>query len=206
MPDPSVPRFADSRFVGTEFATEAATRYFRALTGAEINYRCVRAHLNRSRFGCMDFPLKKIINNLTISLPDCIEYNYGTMYLAKTALADSLDSLLMLKENRDVKIVIYLPEMMQYHKMLFEFLEVCRPFHSLFRDAKMDVKILGYDFFNPIEDDSDDMFSEQLNQYFDRTPDEWLDMKAKEIKEIPDEKQRRACKGVGNPWPCRKPS
>ena len=45
-------------------------------------------------------------------------------------------------------------------------------------------------------DYSEGVFSEQLNYYFDQTPEEWLDMKAKEIREIKDAEQRRDCKGV----------
>ena len=60
----------------------------------------------------------------------------------------------------------------------------------------MDVRVLGYDFFNPIEDDSEWIFSEQLNYYFNGTPEEWLEMKTKEVKEIADTRQRKACKSI----------
>lgn len=197
LPDLPVPQFANSNFVGTDFASEAAQRYFRALTGAEIDYRCVRANLDRERFGPMYLPFKKVVNPLIISVgDDSWVYTFGQIQYAKAMLIDSLDSLLTLKDDPDMKIIIYLSPNMQYRKMFFEFLEIARPFFYQLRDANMDVKILGYDFFNPIEDDTKDVFSEQLNCYFDRTPEEWLDMKAKEIREVKDAKQRRACRGV----------
>ncbi|KAF5849233.1 hypothetical protein GGP41_006155 [Bipolaris sorokiniana] len=198
LPPLSVPPFANSEFVGIEFASEAATRYFRAITVAEINHRCVRAHLNRNRFGPMCFPIKEAINSLTISVDENSSYGLGMSRFAKTALEDSLDSLLMLKSNRHLKVKIYLPCRIQYKKGLFEVLETIRPFFATFRDANMDVRVLGYDFFNPIEDDSEWIFSEQLNYYFNGTPEEWLEMKTKEVKEIADTRQRKACKSVRN--------
>ncbi|XP_014558899.1 hypothetical protein COCVIDRAFT_24632 [Bipolaris victoriae FI3] len=196
LPHLSVPPFANSRFVGIEFASEAATRYFRAITVAEIDYRCVRAHINRNRFGPMCFPIKEIISRLTISVYENSLYGLGMSGFAKTALEDSLDSLLMLKSNRHLKVKIYLPWRIQYKKSLFQVLETIRPFSATFRNANMDVRVLGYDFFNPIEDDSEWIFSEQLNYYFDGTPEEWLEMKIKEVKEIADARQRKACKGI----------
>ncbi|KAJ6192586.1 hypothetical protein J3E72DRAFT_434682 [Bipolaris maydis] len=102
----------------------------------------------------------------------------------------------MLKGNRHLKVKIYLPWHIQYKKGLFEVLETIRPFLATFRNANMNVSVLGYDFFNPIDDDSEWIFSEQLDYYFHGTPEEWLEMKAKEIKEIADAKQRKACKGI----------
>jgi hypothetical protein len=68
-----------------------------------------------------------------------------------------------------------------------------------FREANIDIKVLGYDFFSTTEDDDTDIFSEQLNYYLTaRTPKEWLDMKAKEIKEIPRGPLRQRCKRVRN--------
>lgn len=200
LPDLPVPVFANPRFVGTEFATEFAVRYVRHLSAAEVDYRCVRAYLNRDRFGPLQFPLKRFINRLDINI--C---SSGIEFFAEMGWRDSLDGLLMLKDNRSFgTITIYLPDWMQYRPSFFEFLELTRPFFRKFREYSMDVKILGYDFFNPIGDDTEDIYSEQLNHYFDGTPEEWLDMKAKEIKEIPDAKQRRACKGVRNPGSWRK--
>jgi hypothetical protein len=204
LPDLPVPIFANPRFVGTEFATEFALRYVRALSAAEIDYRCVRAHLNHDRFGSLHFPLKTFINCLTITVGEGFGYTLLEAF-AETAWRDSLDSLLTLKDNRSVRIIIYLPTWMQYRVKLFEVLEVTRPFFSKFRENSMDVKILGHDFFDPIGDDTEEIFSEQLNHYFDRTPEAWLDMKTREIKEIPNAKQRRACRGVRNPCFNRKP-
>ncbi|USP80337.1 uncharacterized protein yc1106_07611 [Curvularia clavata] len=204
LPDLPVPIFANPSLVGTEFAAEFALRYVRALTAAEIDHRCVRAHLNRDRFGSLHFPFKRFINCLTITV-GCDSFGFIESF-AEAAWRDSLDALLTLKDDRSIKIIIYLSTWMQYRVRLFEVLEVTRPFFYKFRENSMNVKVFGYDFFNPIEDDTGDIYSEQLNHYFDRTPEEWLDMKAKEIKEIPDAKQRRACKGVRNPGFRRNPS
>lgn len=203
--DLPVPIFANPRFFGTDFASEFALRYVRALNGAEIDYRCVRAHINRDRFGSLEFPFKKFINCLTIAVGEIDGYGLDPPF-AETAWRDSLDSLLGLKDNRSVKIIVYLPERVQYQKRFFEILEATRPFFHIFGENSMDVKILGYDFFNPIEYDPENIFSEQLNRYFDGTAEEWLDMKAKEIKEIPEAKQRKACKGVRHPLFIRKSS
>lgn len=110
--------------------------------------------------------------------------------MAETAWRDTLGSLLTLKDNRSVRIVIYLHTWMEYRTKLFEVLEITRPFFCIFRENSMDVSTLGYDLFNPIGDGTEEIFSEQLNYYFDRTLEEWLDTKAKEIKEIPNTKQR----------------
>lgn len=64
----------------------------------------------------------------------------------------------------------------------------------------MDVKVLGYDFFSTTEDYDADVFSEQLNYYLTAgTPEEWLEMKAKEIKEMPRGPFRQRCKRVSGP-------
>ncbi|KAL6156903.1 hypothetical protein ACJBU6_04486 [Exserohilum turcicum] len=194
--DLPVPRYANSSFVGNEFASEVAMRYFRALTGAAIDYRCVRAHLNRSYFGPMHLTMKDVIKNVVMTISRVAYCSYGTKVFAADALADSLESLFILKDHRNLPIEIYLDHTLQYKPALFEILEIIRPMFLQFRDAKMNVKVLGYDFFNPIDDRSQDVFSEQLNYYFDLSPEEWLDMKAEEIKAIPDKKQRMACKGI----------
>ena len=141
--DISVPLFANSKFVGTEFAFEATLRYFKALTSAEIDYRCVRPNLERDRFGPMHLPLKKVMNPLIISMNHTWAYTFGQTQFEKRQLKDSLDSLLTLKDDRDIKIIIYLCPTMQRKKILFEFLEIARPFFHTFRDANMDVKFMG---------------------------------------------------------------
>ncbi|KAI4692729.1 uncharacterized protein J4E88_001097 [Alternaria novae-zelandiae] len=135
-----VPRFANAALVGEEFASEAATTYFKDLSNVELDYRYVRAYLERDRFGSMAFSFKDAIRRLVITIDE--DYVF-----------------------------------------------------LMIREANMDVKVLGYDFFSTTEDYDADVFSEQLNYYLTAgTPEEWLEMKAKEIKEMPRGPFRQRCK------------
>lgn len=143
LPDLQVPTFGNADFVGTEFASEVATRYFRTLMSAEVDYRCARADLNRNRFGPMDFSLKEVLRNLTIKIYQHPKRIYKSKGVAITALSDSLDGLLMLKDHQDLTTTICLDERLQYGKDLFHVLETIRPMFYKLGNTDMKFKVLG---------------------------------------------------------------
>ncbi|KAL1800253.1 hypothetical protein ACET3X_000595 [Alternaria dauci] len=194
-PELPVPRFANVTFVGVDFASEAATRYFRVLSGAELDYRYVRAHLERNHFGPMVFAVKKDIRCLVMKIEETAMTIYPGKRIALDALTDSMNSLLMLKDYQDISIKIYLEAGMQSSLAFYQALEAIKPVFMTLREANIDIKVLGYDFFSTTEDDDEDIFSEQLNHYLTAgTPEEWLDMKAREIKKLPRGLPRKRCK------------
>lgn len=192
-----VPQFANSVFVGDVFASEAAALYFRTLIGAEIDYRCVRNHLEREKIGAMPFPLAKTIRRLTIK----IEEEYIGWVIDYEVLKDCIQSLLMLKDHSGICVEIYLNSNIQYSGALFRVLETIKPVFFALRDTKVEIKVLGYNFFSLLEDDKSDAFSEQLNYYFMGTPQEWLEMKKTENREIPGVSLRNQCKRVSTSCP-----
>jgi hypothetical protein len=205
--DLPVPRFANATFVGVDFASEAAARYFRSLSNAEIDYRYVRAHLERNNFGPMEFAVRDNIQHLVMR----VDETYGTIFpgkrIASRALDDSMNSLLMLKDNRNLRVEIYLEPGMQWSMAFYQALEVIKPVFLTLCEANIDIRVLGYDFFSTTEDDDADIFSEQLNYYLTAaSPGEWLDMKAKEIKEIPPGPLRQRCNRVSCSFIVNRPS
>jgi hypothetical protein len=198
-PDLPVPRFANATFVGVDFASEAAARYFRSLSNAELDYRYVRVHLERNNFGPMEFAVRDNIQHLVMT----IDEKHGTIYpgkrIASRALDDSMNSLLMLKDNRSLRVEIYLEPGMQWSLAFYQALEVIKPVFLTLCEANINIRVLGYDFFSTTEDDDADIFSEELNRYLTAaTPVEWLDMKAKEIKEMPPGPFRQRCNRVSH--------
>jgi hypothetical protein len=197
-PELPVPRFANATFVGVDFASEAAARYFRVLSGAELDYRYVRAHIERDHFGPMPFAVKNDIRRLVMKID---ESAYPGRWIAPAALTDSMNSLLMLKDHHDISIRVYLESELQWSLAFYQALELIKPVFMMLREINIDIKVLGYDFFSTTEDDDADIFSEQLNHYLTAdTPEEWLDMKAREIKEMPRGLPRRRCKRVRNSY------
>ncbi|KAH6872693.1 hypothetical protein BKA58DRAFT_438797 [Alternaria rosae] len=193
--DLPVPRFANAALVGEDFASEAVATYFRDLSKFELDYRYVRACLERDHFGSMPFSFKEAIRHLVITVDEDFGNLYSGKKIACRALSDSMNSLLMLRERQCLSVEIYLGPDMQWRLALFQALEVIKPVFLMLRKANIDVKILGYDFFSTTEDDDADVLSEQLNIYFTAsTPEEWLEMKAKEIKEMPQGPLRQRCK------------
>jgi hypothetical protein len=194
--DLPVPRFANAHFMGNDFAEEAATYYFRVRRIAEIDYRCVRAYLERDRFGPLIFLVKNAIRRLTIKIDwDMCKGTYSGEDFAYEALSDSMDSLHLLQNHKDMAIEIFLHTDMQFCPSLYRVLDTIMPVFLLLREANVNIKVLGYEWFSQVDAD-DDATSEQLNYYFTRTPEEWLDMKAEEIKAIPEAKLRRRCRRV----------
>ncbi|KAB2105704.1 hypothetical protein AG0111_0g5635 [Alternaria gaisen] len=194
-PELPVPRFANVTFVGLEFASEAATRYFRVLSSAELDYRYVRAHLERNRFGPMRFSVKNEIRRLVMTIDESAGTIYPGTRIAREALNDSMNSLLMFKDHQNISIEIYLEAGMQWSLAFYQALEVIKPVFMTLREANIDIKVLGYDFFSTTEDDDTDILSEQLNHYLTAgKPEEWLDMKAREVKSIPRGLLRQRCK------------
>jgi hypothetical protein len=198
--DLPVPPFANSHLVGNEFAQETATYYFRMRRIAEVDYRCVRAYLERDRFGPMPFLVKNVIRRLVIKIDwDMCKHTYfgedSREDFAYDALADSIASLLILRHHKDMAIEIYLHPDMQFCPSLYRVLETMKPGYLSLREANVNIKVLGYEWFSVMDAD-DDTTSEQLNCYFTRTPEEWLDMKAKEIRAILEAKLRKRCKRV----------
>jgi len=195
-----VPRFANAALVGEEFASEAATTYFKDLSNVELDYRYVRAYLERDRFGSMAFSFKDAIRRLVITIDEDYGNIYSGKWIACRALYDNMKSLLMLRDRQELSVEIYLESDMQWNLALFQALETIKPVFLMIREANMDVKVLGYDFFSTTEDYDADVFSEQLNYYLTAgTPEEWLEMKAKEIKEMPRGPFRQRCKRVSGP-------
>jgi hypothetical protein len=193
--DPPVPPFANSHLVGNEFAGEAAVHYFRMRMVAEVDYRCVRAYLERTRFGPMPFLVQSVIRRLAIKIDwDMCKYYSGEIF-EHEALKDSMESLRVLQDHKDMTIEIYLHPDLQFCRSLYHLLETIKPGYLQLREANVDIRVLGYKWFSGMEAHTDTT-SEQLNYYFTRTPKEWLELKADEIKTIPDEKLRRLSKRV----------
>jgi len=199
-PEISVPRFANATLVGIEFASEAAVLYFRALIGAEIDYRCARAHLERENVGEMPCPVAKTIRRLTIK----IEEEYTGWAIDYKVLKECMQSLLLLKDHDGICIEIYLNSSIQYSGALFRVLETIKPVFLALCATKVKIKVLGYNFFSLLEDKSGDVFSEQLNYYFMGTPQEWLDMKKIENREIQEVLLRNQCKRVSTSYPVKR--
>jgi hypothetical protein len=198
VPDLSVPQFANADFMGNDFAQEATSWYYRTRRIAEVDYRWVRAYLERDSFGPTRLLVRNTIRPLTVKIDWDIFKNqyFGREKFAYDALKDSMDSLRMLQDHRDMTIEIYLHRDLQFCPSLYRILETIRPSYLLFRGAKIDMKVLGYEWFGPMGDGTSDSTSEQLNHYFTRTPEEWLNMQAKEIKVISEAKLWRHCKRV----------
>ncbi|KAF1829475.1 hypothetical protein BDW02DRAFT_573931 [Decorospora gaudefroyi] len=191
--DLPVPRYANADLVGHQFAAEAAEWYLRMRKEAEVDYRCVRAYLERDRFGPMPLFIRNCIRRLIIKIDCQASLITGMDY---EALRDSMDSLLMLKDHDDLAIEIYLDQGLQYHLAFYRVLEIIKSAYLVLREANLDIKVLGWEFFSPVGNDPCDVESEQLNYYFTGTPKEWLDMKAEEIKAIKERKLRIQCQRI----------
>lgn len=200
IPTLPVPFFTNPRFVGPAFAHEAAIYYLRAISRAEIPYRCVRNYLQRNTFGPLRFPWLDVIHRLTIALD--WEICNGE-HVAHADLQDSLARLLDLRDRENLTVTIYLSRDFQYSRALFPTLDVIAPFYHALSESKLTVKILGYQFFAPGETSrgnlvqgDDDTTSEQLNYYFAGSAEDWLAMKAAEIETIARPGLRKKCFSV----------
>jgi hypothetical protein len=198
-----VPHFADAKVVGESFAREAATWYFRSVTKAEIHYRLVRAFLNMESFGNMAFRPRNIIRRLTIDIAWEM-LGYFTHDVAYAELQENLETLQTLPVKEDFEIIIYLSRDMQFSRTLFRVLETLRPIYTALVQKGMKVKILGYRFFTPQWRNPNDFreevipervctTAEQLNYYFEGTPEEWLDMKEAELQTIKQPQRKMKC-------------
>lgn len=190
-----VPFFADATLIGKECAEEAAIWYFRKLTQSEVHYRCVRAYLNRDSFGAMPLRVRDMIRRLVIAidwkLGDEIDYE---------SLRDNMNSLLALKDHKDLTIEIYLDRKLQWSRMLFHTLDTIRPVFEILHQTSVTFKVLGDGFFSPgcsgyLRTLKGEAFetSEQLNYYFAGTPQDWLAMKVDEIGSEPKVWRRDKC-------------
>jgi hypothetical protein len=137
--------------------------------------------------------MRNVICRLTITHDWEILRSEEVLY---EALDDSTNSLLMLKDHNDLTIEVYLNQDIQFSRTFCHVLETIRPVYLSLREANIDIKALSYEFFKPIGDDVSDTTSEQLNYYFTSKPKEWLEMKAEDIKAIPQVQLRRRCKRV----------
>jgi hypothetical protein len=195
--DLPVPHFTNAHVMGNEFAEEAATYYFRVRRIAEVDYRCVRAYLERDRFGPMPFLVKNAIRRLTIKIDwDMCKGTYFGGDFAYEALTDSIDSLGLLQNHKEMAIEIFLHPDIQFCPSLYRVLDTIKPGFLLLREANVNIKVLGYEWFSLMAEDPAETTSEQLNYYFERTPEEWLNMKAEEVRAISEVKLRRRCKRV----------
>ncbi|KAG9192303.1 hypothetical protein G6011_11037 [Alternaria panax] len=142
VPDLSVPCFANATFVRVDFASEAAARYFRVLSGAELDNRYVRAHIEHEQFCPMAFAVKNDIRHLVMT----IDESAGAIF-------------------PDISIELYLEPGMQWILVFYQALGPMKPVFMKLREADIDIKVMGYDFFSATEDDDIGIFSEQLNRY-----------------------------------------
>jgi hypothetical protein len=195
------PCIADARFIGEDFAREAATLFFRKLTEAEVDYRLVRAYLEMEKFGNMTFHPRDIIRRLTIDIAWSIS---PREIFAYADLQDSLNSLLTLPIREDFSIIIYLSRDLQFSRDLFCVLDTIKPSYQALVKKGMKIKVLGWQFFTPRWRDPRDIetdikpkqtcsTAEQLSYYFDRTPEEWLQMKEAEICDIKQPQRKMKC-------------
>jgi hypothetical protein len=197
------PFFADTRFVGEQFAREAATWYFRHASNAEVHYRLVRAFFGMEKFGDMSFRPRDVIRRLTIEVAWSI---YAWHEFAYADFRENMEYLLTLPVKDDFEIVIYLPRDMQFSRLFFHVLDTLKPIYKALVEKGMRVKVLGYQFFTPswkYGHDSDDEMkleqareyttAEQLNCYFDMTPETWFTMQAAEISAIRQPQRRAKC-------------
>jgi hypothetical protein len=173
------PFFADAHIANSQFALEASTHFFRSVSNAEVHYRFVRAFCEMSTFGHMAIRPIDIIRRLSINIEWQI---YQWRDFAYTEFRQSMEYLLTLPVKDDFEIVIYLPRCMQFSRLLFHILETLRPIYKALAEKGMKIKVLGYDFF--LDDEAQVETAEQLNYYFDRTPEMWFAMKKVEIDAI----------------------
>jgi hypothetical protein len=186
------PYFANARFVGENFAREAATRFFRALTETEVHYTMVRAYLDVETFGNMAFRPREVIRHLTIDVAWSVS---EWEELAYSDLWDCMNSLLALQVRNDLTIDIYLSRDLQFSRNLFHVLDTIKPAYQTLVQKGVKIKVLGYRFFTPRWRNHEDInanmrpkrlctTAEQMSYYFDRTPEDWLQMKEAEINVI----------------------
>lgn len=193
-----VPFFADPAIVDSNFANEAAMWYFRMLTRAEFDYRHVRGYLQRDTFGSMKFIPRNAIRRLTIDIDWDIQKNEDFAY---AALRDSMNSLLMLKDHKNLTIEIYLCRHLQFSSTLFPVLDIIKPIFHILETKGPGIKVMGYQFFTPAwkedhgrtEEKKTYATVELMNCYFQVTPKEWLALKDEEIKAIPQSRLREKC-------------
>jgi hypothetical protein len=196
-----MPFFADARFVGEDFAKEAATFFFRTLTDAELHYQFVSTYLRIERLGNMEFRPREVTRRLIIDIAWSISQQKEVSY---PDLQDTLDSLLTLPVRDDLAIVIYLGRDLQYSRNMFCVLDMIKPVFQALVQKGVNIKVLGYRFFTPRWRDSADnepggvtkrpcTTAEQLNYYFDRTSDEWFEVKEAELKAIEQAVRRQKC-------------
>lgn len=200
------PLFADANFVGEASAREAATWFFRSVTRAEVDYRLLRAFLsNIDTFGNMAFRPREIVRRLTIDISWQM-LGYYTNDVTHAELQDNLESLLALPAKEDFEIVIYLSRDMQFSRTLFRVLKILRPIYTALVQKGIKVKVLGFGFFTPqwihrpdfrYEDEDKPEYvcttAEQMNYYFQGTPEEWLDMKEAELLTITQPLRKWKC-------------
>jgi hypothetical protein len=196
-----MPFHTDARFVGEAFAREAATYFFRMLTDAEVHYQLASAYLRIEELGNMSFRPRDVVRRLTIDIAWSISQRKEVAY---SDLQDTLESLLTLPMRDDLAILMYLGRDLQYSRNMFCVLDMIKPvFCTLFQKG-VNIKVLGYRFFTPRWRNSGDdetgvgsnrtfTTAEQLNYYFDRTPEEWFEMKEAELRAIKQPLRRQKC-------------
>jgi hypothetical protein len=187
----NVPFFADTHFADTQFALEAAAYFFRSASTAEAHYRFVRAFCEMSKFGNLSIRPINIIRRLSINIAWQI---YQWQDFSYSEFRENMEYLLTLPVKDDFEIVIYLPRCMQFSRLLFHILETLRPIYKALVEKDMKMKVLGYDFF--LDDEAEVGMAEQLNYYFDRTPEMWFAMKEVEINAIQRQDRKIASFGV----------
>jgi hypothetical protein len=185
------PFFADARLVDPQFALEASIYFFRSISTAEVHYRFVRAFCEMSTFGNMSFRPINVIRRLTIDVAWLI---YQWRDFAYTEFRENMEHLLTLPVKDDFEIVIYLPWCMQFSRLLFHVLETLRPVYKALVEKNMKIKVLGYKFF--VEDEEKTETAEQLNYYFDTTPEKWLASKKLEINALSQGHRKVECISV----------
>jgi hypothetical protein len=207
------PYFADPRYTGEDFANEAAERFFSSLTQAEVHYQAVQGYLQIDTFDSLQMAPRDFIRRLTINIEWSFSINpltrcsYMSGHVASldpawTDLESNLDSLLRLPIKDSFSIVIYLSRDLQFSRNLFCALDTIKPVYLTLVAKGMRVKVLGYRFFTPSWRlrtkfanglDRSSQTAEQLNYYFDRTPEEWLSMVGTELEAIKQPQRKMGC-------------
>jgi hypothetical protein len=198
-----VPSFADAKFVGEPFAREAATWFFRSVTGAEVHYCNLPAFFNMNQLGHMPFCPRDIIRRLIVSVKWSVA-SHRTREFAYAELQENLESLLTLLVKEDFTINMYITSGMQFSCTLFRVLEIIRPYYYALVHKGHKVKVLGYRFctlswrkYDVIKEETSPertcTTAEQLNYYFDGTPEDWFAMNRAEIESMREPLRKEKC-------------
>ena len=201
----TAPHFAHATFVGEDFASEAVTWFFSMLKKPEVDYRRAQTYIQMKNFGSVTIRPIDVIRHLAIWV-ECGMFgrpNYKDIPWENLRI--NLESLLGLPVRDNLVLEIRISENLQFTHELFRVLVTIRPVYHALVEKQVNIKVLGNNFIIARLADDPKVAAEQgrprndaeqLNCYFDGTPEEWFLKKEVDILAIEEARRRISCMKV----------